>query len=216
MYKKFNPNNTGKKITKLSRGLFLNIGITYNYFTPINLTNEISIYTETSNYGLVKDSLISTATEKVSFPQGIRVGLSIEKPMVWTIAADASYYPWSVYRPSNAFMRSDIYTAALGLELTPNGNKSNRAKTYRIGANYSQMPYIMNGKQLADWSISAGMTIPFGKRPAYWFPVLPKLTMSLIAGHRSTNAEGQIHELYIKIFFSLLISEKWFTISKFH
>ncbi|MCS6823667.1 MAG: hypothetical protein NZ529_05175 [Cytophagaceae bacterium] len=216
IYKKLNLSGTTSKTKRISKGWFLNLAATYDYFTPIKRTTETFLYNETDKNVLLNDTLVSSISQNVQFAQGIRTGFSIEKPMLFCFAADFSYYPWSVYKPDSYTSSRNIYCFYAGAEYSPNGQKSNRAKTYRIGFNYVQLPFLTSqGYTTTDMNVSAGITVPFGKRPAYWFPVLPKFNVAIVAGQRKASS-SYINEKYLKLCFSLLISEKWFTVPKFN
>jgi hypothetical protein len=218
----YEEDSTGQK-TKLLRikktkssGAFYNIGLTCDYFTSMNIHQNLNLYVITNTNIIRTDTTIQSNTFKAKVPPTFRLGFSIDKPLRWTVAADAFYGAWSMYKPSNSTdTLGNSYGFTLGGEFTP-GQLKLKSRTYRLGFTYVKLPVIHNGAQLDDISVSIGGTIPFGRKASTQSGILPRLNVAIVAGQRGNISTIGIKEQYIKAFLGIVINEKWFNKRKIY
>ncbi len=212
---------TLKRKTK-SSGMFYNIGLTYDFFSPLNISRSLNLYVVGADNRILTDlSLDSNRRFKATMPSALRLGFSLDVPMKWTVAADIFYSPWSNY--STAFSTDTLansYGFSVGGELTP-GQIKPKSKTFRAGFTYLKTPVIYRDNQLNDASFSVGATIPFGKKKRdyterFLVPVPPKINIALVFGQRGNLNGFGIKEQYIKVYVGMLIQQKWFNPSKIY
>ncbi len=200
-----------------STGMFYNIGLTSDLNTSLNINQDLHYYVMDNSNRISSDTSIGKSSYKAKLPPAFRLGVSLDVPLKWTIAADVFYSAWSVYKPNflpgNDTM-SDSYGFSIGGEFSP-GPLKLKSKTYRVGFSYMKTPVTYRGKQLDDVSVSIGATIAFGKRSAT-APVIPRLNVAVIAGQRGNIQQFSLREQYVKVQFGILINEKWFNKRKIY
>jgi hypothetical protein len=197
---------------RLRDKVFLNIGGTYTFGGNIN-AKRLSVVQQRSNAPII-DTLEYKSAGSVFFPQQTQFGLSLESPYHWAIAADIAYQPWSQFNSfgANAGL-SNSYRYAIGGEYTPNlGAVEGYFKrvTYRLGLNHTQTPYVIEGRQIVDQSLSFGFS----------FPMLPPSTVERGSAYSDLNlafvlgqrgADSPIKEQYFKIFVGFTLRDnQWF------
>ncbi|HWZ23582.1 MAG TPA: hypothetical protein VNW06_13055 [Cytophagaceae bacterium] len=204
-----------------SSGVFYNIGLTYDFYSALNITRNLDLYVVNNVNTITLDSLVQTNKYKAKLPSTLRFGFSLDAPLKWTIAADVFYSPWSNYKTGfSTDTLGNSYGLNIGGEFCPNSTKQ-KSKTFRAGFSYVKTPVIYRGYQLDDMSISFGASIPLGRnrRPnaeQYMMPVRPKLNFALVVGQRGNVNTFGIKEQYVKLYASFLINQKWFNKSKIY
>jgi hypothetical protein len=160
------------------------------------------------------DTLEDKSAGSVFFPHQSQFGLSLESPYHWTIAADIAYQPWSQFNSfgTNAGL-SNTFRYAIGGEYTPNLSAVQgyfKRVTYRLGYNHTQTPYLIEGRQIVDQSISLGFSFPMTspatleRGSAY-----SDLNLAFVLGQR--GADSPIREQYFKIFIGFSLRDnQWF------
>ena len=195
---------------KLSEKWVLNLGATYEPQSYVG-AKETNIYQTTTLGGSAiskPDTLLVGSNVQATLPQRTRFGISIEKNNSLVIGVDVGFQQWSQFRtvndqPGNLL---DARNIAAGMEFTPKAN-SNRYRdliTYRVGFQYNQMPYQINGTQIKDINGSVGLSLPLG---AYY---VNHLSLSVAAGQRGVLTGSQIREQYVKIGLGISLNDWWF------
>lgn len=216
----FTKDSSGLDVAKLIRktkssGYFYNVGLTYDYYSAFNLQRNLNLFIIENNNQIFLDSPLDTTSYKSKLPPSFRLGVSIDKPMKFSVAADVFYSDWSVYKSSfSTDTMASSYGFSIGSEFVP-GQLKLKSVTYRLGFTYMKSPTVMNGKQLDDMSLSIGGTVPFGRR-SHTSPVIPRVNVALVAGQRGDITNFGIKEQYLKVYLSLLINEKWFNKRKIY
>ncbi len=156
------------------------------------------------------DTLIFDQRGTLRLPTGYRVGLNLEKPFHWAVSADFYQKNWSQYR---SFIGGDTlrnaFGVAVGGEWTPDINSVNsylKRMTFRVGFNYSQMPVTHQGRQLADRSLSFGVSLPITPQDRSG---VSYINTTFLVGRRG---EGTLlQENYFRIIFGFSINAfDWF------
>lgn len=160
------------------------------------------------------DTLSFGAASTVKLPGGYQLGISIEDPLRWAVAADVSFRRWTDLRTadSEAANLRNTMSVSLGGEWTPNVNSLDsylKRSTYRFGVNYAQMPVsTTDGRQLRDMSIRAGMFFPITPADRR---TLSYLNLAVAVGQRGTLDAGMVRERYINVVFGFTINDfGWF------
>ena len=200
-----------------SSGVFLNAGFVYEKFLLMKGESTRSMI-KRNDYGqvtILNQFLSENNSINANFPTTTSGGVSIDKPGKWTVAMDLHHSKWENFtsleslRPALTYRNT--YSIALGGEFKPAKSVTLTSKEYRAGINYSQLPYAFNGRQLNDFSVSLGSSIPLGRKDArFKSKPLTKINLALVLGTRGTEEQGLIKEKYFRVFFSALIQDKWF------
>jgi hypothetical protein len=195
---------------KLSEKWSLNLGATYDPQTRIN-ARETDIYQQTSLTGVAisgADTLRTESNGRATLPQQMHFGISLEKNNIFLFGVDVGFQKWGQYRtitnqPGNLV---DGMTVSTGLEYTPKANSTRYRDliTYRLGFQYNQLPYTVEGKQINDVNGSLGLSLPLG---AY---LVNHITLSVVGGQRGVLTGSQIREQYVRVALGFSLNDWWF------
>jgi hypothetical protein len=203
--------------------LFFNIGLAYDFFTAITAKQVTSFEKRDSLSRVLDSSPLATTHLDVAIPSVYRIGISLDKFRNFSIGTDFSYSPWNTYSGFDTLTQfTSAFTLGLGGEWYLNSsNKKYRGddalrKIVRTGLSYSQLPFMIGGRQINDISLSLGGSFPLlgGQKRVGGSAPPAKLNMALVAGQRGTTANGLIKELYVKFYIGIIISDYWFLKSK--
>ncbi len=201
-----------------SSGAFYNIGFTTDFNTSMNISQDLHYYVMDNTNRINNDTTIGTGKFSTKIPPTYRLGLSVDMPLKWTVAADVFYSDWSVYKPGipgYSDTLSNSYGFSIGSEFSP-GPLKLRSRTYRVGFSYMKTPIVYRGNPLSDISVSIGATLPFGKGKYRSNEIFPRINVALIAGQRGSIQDFSLREQYVKVQFGILINEKWFNKRKIY
>ena len=152
----------------LKKDLFVNAGLSFtpgkNYKSDYtNLKERFSIYT-LSPYS--PDTLENTSFQngKVFLPQSLRIGLAFGKKDKFVAGIDYIFSKWSKSTiPGTSGYITDSQTIQFGIEYTPEKYSNSgylKAIDYRIGGHFSDSYVVINGSQLKESGVSAGLGFP--------------------------------------------------------
>ncbi len=194
---------------KLSENWTLNLGATYDPETRVRGTQtDIYQLTQGGSPLAVPDTARINATGKSTLPQQIHGGISIERNNRFTAGIDVGYQQWSRFTNASNVNAGllDAITTAVGLELTPKPNSTRYRDliTYRVGAQYNQMPYEIAGARIKDMNVSAGFSLPLGRYR------VNQVTMSLVYGQRGMLVPSQVREQYLRVALGFSLADRWF------
>lgn len=204
----------------------LNIGAVYSLRSDLTVQRKVTSELK-SNSGIIIDSLtISNANVTNTIPQSVGVGISFGKIDRWLIGGDFTFLDYGNYtsykniiasqNPNGAGTQyfdvsSAAFRTAVGGELTPDPTDfTNYLKrmTYRTGVSYDQFPYLVNGKQLHDFGINFGLSLPVGR--------ISTLDLAAKFGRRGTLSENTVEENYFRLYFGITFNDNsWFIKRKF-
>ncbi|WP_174842719.1 OmpP1/FadL family transporter [Spirosoma rhododendri] len=194
---------------KLSENWTLNLGATYDPETRIKGTQtDIYQLTQSSSPITTPDTARNNVTGKTTLPQQVHAGISIERNNRFTAGVDVGYQQWSRFRNNDNVSTGllDAITTAVGFELTPKSNSTRYRDliTYRLGAQYNQMPYEIGGTRINDMNVSTGVSLPLGRYR------VNQVTLSLVYGQRGVLAGMQVREQYLRMALGFSLADRWF------
>lgn len=191
----------------------LNVGVVYDVQSTLSTKNTVRIERR-SITGVIVDSTttINNVPSTIVLPQSYGAGISFGRVNHWVAGADVTFLDYNQFRgfngnipPTTMGMRS-----AIGFEVTPDpssiGNYLKRM-TYRTGVSYDRYPYLVNGKEVKDFGINFGVSLPVGR--------LSTIDLSLKVGKRGHLSENRIDENYFKLYFGMTFNDQWFIKRKF-
>lgn len=191
---------------KLKEKKQLIVGATFGNKTDLTGKYKSLLYrTSTSDTISYKESDKNT----VELPNRFGIGLAVKTNKL-TLTADTHYQGWGNVANLNtesttvAVNLKDSYGLALGAEYTPNkfsGRKFLDRINYRAGAYYTNSYLEINGTQLREVGLTAGLGIPV--RSSY-------INVALELGSRGTTNNNLINEKFAKISLSFTLFETWF------
>jgi hypothetical protein len=209
---------------EIDEPIYFNVGLVYDYFAAVNARQATSFEKRDSLNRILDASPLGTTHLDVAIPSVYRIGIAFDRPKKWSIGSDFSYTPWSTYSGFDTITQfTNGFTIGLGGEWYLNSSDKkfrgddDLRKIVRTGISYSQLPFMIGGRQINDISLSLGGSFPLlrGGQKRYVGAAPPaKLNMALVAGQRGTTANGLIKELYVKFYIGIIISDYWFLKSK--
>lgn len=194
---------------KLKEKLFLGVGATAEFSSSIR-ANRLQTYDYLIGDRRLGISPIDTVSKDVrsnlTLPGSYRAGISLDKPLKFSVSADIAYHPWSQYRNFSGRSESnfqDSYSVHLGGEFTPDFDavgKLLKRTQYRIGYQFIKLPYTTpTGASISDHSVTLGFALPLWN--------LSYINFGVAAGQRTG---GPIKEQYGKVMVGFTLSDNWF------
>lgn len=195
-----------------ARQTFLMAGLTYDMEASLNADRFSTMERTGATTSL--DTLAYGVKGNYFIPAGIGTGISFERLYHYTIAADFKWQNWEEFRgfdgTNDELGRS--YRAALGAEWTPDYTSSQpgtyyRRMTYRMGLQYEQTPFLVNGKNVDDFGITFGLSLPLANASS--------IHSSVLIGQRGNMDNGLIRERYVRFTLGVTFNDRWFVRTRY-
>lgn len=177
----------------------ISVGINYapqsklNYERSISLSNGDTKVIDGQYLGLYKFNL----------PSSYGAGFAVTNSQGVTFGADYSFQQWSrLNYKGSAWQLVDANRISAGAEFAKIGQRSGQLvylRSFQIGGYYSNSYLRLNGEQINEFGVTAGMK----------FPVKSSLLVNttLEAGSRGTVKNGLIQEIFVKLSISFSLRE---------
>ncbi len=180
----------------------------------------------TRGISLDQDTLRTEIAGDATLPLQLQAGFSYLPNERWTLAADATYEPWSAFESTLAlggFAPAAGGEAAVddlrdrlrlggGFQFVPGGVDRTAgyfARTaYRLGGYYDRAFYAPGGEPLSTLAVTGGLSLP-AVRPGTRFD------LGFEAGTRGTTEAGLVRDLFIKATATINFGERWFVRRRF-
>jgi hypothetical protein len=188
----------------------LSIGAIYSFGSDLNTDSDSKF----SRLSLSGDTLqaysLFGSKGSITLPSAFGGGISISKGAKWAVGADVFLQDWKKFKNVNDDeLASTQYSKfALGGEFTPDYLSVNYLKriTYRTGVSLENYPFLANDKQVKDFGINFGISLPAGRS---------NINLAFRTGTRGNKADTILQENYFKIFFGVTFNDQWFIKRKF-
>ncbi len=200
---------------KIGETSSLNFGATYDFKTDIQSKLFIRLDQELLGGATVfADTLADNIPITVTLPEKLSLGFSYNHKNKILIGIDYSTQDWTnstINQIENInYTKREKYV--LGAEITPNVNSINnyfKRMTYRVGASFTNTPYIFGETQITDFGINFGISLPVVR--------FSSLDFGFQMGTRGTLTNNLIQENYIKLYFGVSFNDnRWFLQPKFN
>lgn len=204
--------------TKLSNGLNLGLGLTYNQ--KMKLKGKQTIYIRSikqssdSDVEYPIDTIFYSAKDKsrITMPHEFGFGVTLQKDNHWTLGADFNWSQWSKFaREGVNDSLQNSWSVALGGELIPTSSSVSNYFTkmsYRFGAFYEQTFLNIRGKSINKIGLTVGVSLPLPRS-------LSKVNVAVEVGQCGTKSSNLIQERYIKATVGVSVFERWFLKRKY-
>lgn len=200
------------------------IGVTFGYISP-ELTKFIDINNLTSlKFAFVVNSgskfnteemvlkstfvtdTISSIKYKTEIPWSFGAGLSATLSNRYNFFLDFFQQNWTNYKANGLkdTRLNNSFLLSAGLEISPvqKPEKFTETFTYRFGAFYKQSEFIVNQKNINEYGISTGMTVPFDARNGIDFAIQYSI--------RGTKENSLQRENVLRFNIGISFSDIWF------
>ena len=198
----------------------LNFGASYAIGKDLSAKRFASVDQRVNDAIVTQDTIQDVAPGTVSMPSRFGFGFSYEKIdprstlSQLVLSADFTLQDWSDFKDfgiSSDSLDKNI-SMAFGIKYIPAFASVRRGfwrrTVYRAGFNFTQSPLIFNNQRIEDMSVSAGVSVPFGKSSTL-------LNISVAAGQRGTLNDNLVKERYVKFYFGVTINDTWFIKRKY-
>lgn len=184
----------------------INFGLTYAFATKLK-SNRTTVQQRrnTSQTPIASDTLVY-GKGSVNIPSALTVGFAINKGIDWALSTEFSVRDWSKFESINAEDEGleKSWRVSVGAEITPDQTAfKNYLKrvTYRVGGSFEKTPYAVYGKQLNDYGINFGFSLPAGRS---------SIDTAVRFGKRGNKSETAVEETYFKVYFGITFVDQWF------
>jgi len=201
-----------KKDSIFNNKINLNVGATYDFGGDVNASVLKSTELQQNGQPYVTDTLSNEESGNITLPWAIGTGISFNNGIKWLAGIDFKYQPWSQYKNFNGSNEDmdDSYSIALGGEFTPDPSSVSsyfKRVTYRLGFSYENTPYVINGKQVKDFGINFGWSLPVSR--------FSSLDMAFKYGQRGKVSDTSLKEDYFRFTLGVNFNDQWFIKRKY-
>lgn len=194
----------------------LTIGATYGFQKKIRATIDETVSTMLEGYdesGTDIDTISSISTDKeLTYPMDLMLGFTFEKKGNFVIGADLSWTNWANYQVDGVSQDlTDLWVFNLGGEYIPShlpASKYGSRIAYRLGFRTRQKIYVVNGTNINEYALTAGIGLPVSRSKT-------KINLHLEAGMLGTTNNNLVQETFFKIGVGVALSEMWFLKRKY-
>ncbi len=179
----------------------LRFGLMFNYVNTLG--TDTTLITETVNG---EDELTHGVTDS-EIPYRVGTGIAFEFSNQYLVNIDYIYSPWSDYKYNNQAVGvlKNQSRFNVGVEYK---NESTIYSSFweqiifRGGLSYENLKYTLNGNDLTELGVHAGLSIPMG--------VQNKIDIGLSYGFRGTTDSDLLKENVFNLAVTLSFGELWF------
>jgi hypothetical protein len=209
------------KFKKAKTDFHLVLGLVVAPTADLHASNSSTInsfrYRYYQNPGLgviIRDTVVNVEGEDsyIRLPLQTGFGFSLLKGTKWLFCADYTRQDWSNFsfmgQPDSLI---DSWKVTAGIQFTPNDRATKAyGKTiqYRVGFHYDNGYLNLNGHNITDIGLSAGVGLPIRKAGTL-------IHLTLEGGNRGTTKDNLVLEKYIKITLGFTINDRWFIKQKY-
>ncbi|HPH45377.1 MAG TPA: hypothetical protein PKU83_00115 [Chryseolinea sp.] len=190
----------------------LSFGAVYNFSSDLKGKKVTNFFSQNLSGDTVEFQNLAEIKGSVYIPSSITVGASISKGLQWTAGTEFTYQDWSGFKSVNSDNergRGKQFKAAIGGEFTPDAQALEsffKRITYRIGGSIEQYPFLVNDKELKDFGINFGFSLPAGRS---------SVDLAFKVGKRGDRKVNAVEESYFKVYFGITFNDQWFVKRKF-
>ena len=205
-------------------GSDLNLGVGLTYTQKVKLKGEQTLFVRSIEEDIdteveyVIDTIAYVAGQtKITMPQGLGLGVTLQKGNNWAVGADFNWMQWSEFaREGVTDALQDSWSVSAGAEFTPRHTSVSgyfSRVTYRFGGFYEHGFINLPGNDGVDHSINkvgvtAGLSLPLPKTQS-------KVNVAFEMGQYGTREGGLIQERYAKMNVGISVFEYWFMKRKY-
>jgi long-subunit fatty acid transport protein len=187
------------------------VGAVYNFATNLKANNSTKIFRTSLTGDTVERYDIERNNERVKLPESFSIGVSYGKGSNWSIGTEFAYQDWKSFSKvgeDNGGLGQSWRTAVGGeLTLDPQALESYLKRiTFRLGVAYEQYPFLANNKEVKDFGINFGFSLPAGRS---------SMDFAFKTGKRGNKKENILEESYFKVYFGVTFNDQWFIKRKF-
>ena len=188
----------------LTKTRALNFGVIYSPSTTLSGVRD-EVFIRRADALPIQTSDVETGQQAdFDLPESFGFGVSFQEINRFLVGVDVELNTGGEFSENpNLFRRR--FRMSVGGELIPNytnvRNYFSRVN-YRFGITYEQVPYIVNDRELEDFSLSLGTSLPIN--------TVSTVDMAFRYGFRGTTQNNLVQENYLQVVLGVTINERWF------
>lgn len=187
------------------------LGAMYNFAANLKTANHSKIFRTTLAGDTIERYDLQNNNEKTHLPASFTLGASYGKGANWMVGTEFAFQNWQSFKKigDDTDVLGKSWRTSLGGEFTidPLALESYLKRiTFRAGATVEQYPFLANNKEVKDFGINFGFSLPAGRS---------SMDFALKAGKRGNKKENIIEESYFKVYFGVTFNDQWFVKRKF-
>ena len=190
----------------------LSFGAVYNLGVDLKARMATNFFSTNSAVDTIVTQKVANVSGNIYVPPSLTVGISLSKGIKWDVGTEFTYQDWTNFKSINAADAKGggkQYKAAIGGEYTPDAlalENFLKRITYRVGGSFEQYPFLVNNKELKDFGINFGLSLPAGRS---------NLNLAFKVGKRGDKAVNVLQENYFKVYLGITFADQWFIKRKF-
>ncbi|MCS6820818.1 MAG: hypothetical protein NZ551_03015 [Microscillaceae bacterium] len=198
------------KIPLNNKERFLNIGAVYSLQSNVSTRKFASLEQRTQNDEIIFSDTLQNLNEnkgKTILPARYTIGISLEQQYQWAIVADFSTQDWTQF--SSLGISQNLiqgYSVHLGGEWVPDYTALTgyfKRVIYRVGINYTQLPFQLQNQQIKDIALHWGISFPISRNSSL-------LNFGFALGQRGMLANELVRERFFRFSFGVSINDRKF------
>jgi hypothetical protein len=165
------------------------------------------------------DTLRTSRIDEFALPADYKLGLSIEVPFNFYLAADFTYQDWTkMVFPGRTANLQALMRGNLGVEWTPNFLMPRaflQRISYRGGLMYERGYLALRGQSVDTWGVTFGLGIPaieIKSREEF----STRINLGVGYFNRGTQSEGLVQEGQWRFVFGVSFVQTWFQRRKYN
>jgi hypothetical protein len=198
----------------------LTIGATYALGRELKTkeSNLLRTFKGNVDFGALKDTVLNIDEQAgiLELPAQIGGGIAFEKENKWTILIDYKTTAWDKVQNNESALYQYKMSHSIngGFEFIPKydafNNYFKRIK-YRIGARYKTSYLTVNEKDINEYGITFGLSLPMKRTDT----AIPGLNFGLEYGKRGSAEGGLVEEKFVNFNLGITINDRWFIKRKY-
>jgi hypothetical protein len=187
------------------------VGAVYNFVANLKANNKTKIFRNSLAGDTIERYDIERNDERLKLPESFSVGVTYGKAQNWSIGTEFAFQNWKSFSKvgeDNAGL-GQSWRTSLGGEFTmdPLALESYLKRiTFRAGLTLEQYPFLANDKEVRDFGINFGFSLPAGRS---------SMDFAIKTGKRGNKEENILEESYFKVYFGVTFNDQWFIKRKF-
>lgn len=179
----------------------LRLGLSANIISDLDTDTSL-----TRNPATLADTIVSGRT-KLSVPIRITGGITLQLKNAYNFNLEYTYQPWTEYKLSGIksnFLK-DVHKFSFGFEYAPVwrlGKSTWEQIMWRAGLSYESTQYKINGTDINQYSVFAGLSIPLSFGNTF--------DLGLEYSLRGTTSFNLLKENFFKINVGISFGDLWF------
>jgi len=190
------------KMTSLNLGLIYELGA--NLKTRRTETIEVD---DEQNPDRPVSTILDNAKGQTFIPAKLGLGISYIKDFHWTVGVDYYTRDWTKFTSDFGATQELAKSTELiiGGEFTPDFTSVKsyfKRVNYQMGFYYNQTPIMINNKNIDDFGINFGVSLPVGNASLF--------NLGFKFGQQGTTSDGLIKENYLKLNLGMTFNDRSF------